>query len=581
MDMGKNKLQNFIRYLWILILIFNCSPKINASLKSILPFSLNLQSGTLSNAKELKKFQFLKLSPPVTANISGNNITANLASSVSLTNLVTSFEFTGKEVLVNNAKQENNSTINDFTNEVTYTVVAEDSSKIDYKVKLINTGFNILGSSGSINITGLSASDTSLEMFYDTNGNSFQSFANNTKIGTILPTNTSFALRFKTQPTGKICALSGGSVSGVLSSDNNFTINCVAGFLVGGRIVSRLSTFTIAANTGDVTTLAGSLPPTVLAGTTNGSAGVARLNSPIGVSTNGIDLFIADAGNHCIRKYEIATGNVTTIAGICGVMGTADGVGAFARFNNPVQVSTDGTNLFVCDRGNNTIRKINITSGTVITLVGLAGSAGDLDGIGTAARIDYPNGITTDGNYLYISDRNNHKIKRVHLASLAVVTIAGTGAASSIDNTFGTSATLNQPCDSVAVNNNLYLVECGGNVVRKINLSGTFPISTVAGNGVAATIDGLGNLASLNNPHGIETDGSNLFVSEFLGSTIRRVSISNFSVVTIAGGTAGYADGIGTVARLNNPGGVTSDGNFLYFVDGSNHSIRRMNNPPD
>ncbi len=596
--MSKNKFQNLIRKLFILILVFNCNIKPNLSLKLILPLSINPSINQrsdspvtppvtppivvpLSSAKELRNFQFLKLSPPVTATISGNTITANLSSSVSLTNLVPSFEFTGKEVQVNSAIQASNMSLQDFTNSVIYTVVAEDSSKLDYTVKLINTGFNILGSSGSINITGLSASDTPLEMFYDTNGNSFQSFENNTKIGLTLPTNTPFALRFKTQPTGKTCSLSGGIVSGVLTSDNNFTVNCVAGFLVGGRIVSRLSTFTIAANAGDVTTLAGSLPPTVLNGTSDGSAGAARFNNPIGVTTNGVDFFVADAGNHCIRKYVIATGNISTIAGVCGVTGTADGVGASARFNNPVQVSTDGTNLYVCDRGNNTIRKININTQTVTTIVGLAGVPADLDGIGTAARINFPNGITTDGNYLYISDRNNHKIKRVHLASLDVVNIAGTGAASTIDNTVGIAATMNEPCDSVAVNNNLYFVECNGNVLRKVTLSGTFPVSTVAGNGVATTIDGLGNLASFNNPHGIETDGSNLFVSEFVGSTIRRVSISNFAVVTIAGGTGGYLDGIGVAARLNNPGGVTSDGNFLYFVDGSNHSIRRMNNPPD
>ncbi|MBK6608011.1 MAG: hypothetical protein IPG24_21655 [Leptospiraceae bacterium] len=67
------------------------------------------------------------------------------------------------------------------------------------------------------------------------------------------------------------------------------------------------------------------------------------------MTSNGKDLFIADSGNHCIRKYEIATGSVTTVAGLCGTSGTLDGTGSAARFNFPIQISTDGTS-FICMR---------------------------------------------------------------------------------------------------------------------------------------------------------------------------------------------------------------------------------------
>ncbi|MBK7056552.1 MAG: hypothetical protein IPH52_16195 [Leptospiraceae bacterium] len=82
--------------------------------------------------------------------------------------------------------------------------------------------------------------------------------------------------------------------------------------------------------------------------------------------------------------------------------GTLDGTGSAARFNFPIQISTDGTSLFVCDRANNMIRKVDISSTAVTTLIGLGGASGDAIGVGSVARINFPNGITTDGNYLYI-----------------------------------------------------------------------------------------------------------------------------------------------------------------------------------
>ncbi|HNK57362.1 MAG TPA: hypothetical protein PLL86_14175, partial [Leptospiraceae bacterium] len=72
----------------------------------------------------------------------------------------------------------------------------------------------------------------------------------------------------------------------------------------------------------------------------------------------------------------------------------------------------------------------------------------------------------------------------------------------------------------------------------------------------------------------------NLFITEYNGQYIRRVGISSLNVVTIAGGV-GYQDGTGASALLGNLGGISTDGNRLYFVDSSNNAIRRIDNPPD
>lgn len=570
---------HFLKYILILFLlpIITCLHHKSTKIKSILSLSSN---GSLSNSKDLKSFQFLQISPPVTGVISGDQITAIVPSSVSLTNLVATLDTTGSSILANGIVQVNGKTSNDFTNPVVYSIVAADGSKVNYTVTVNNTGYFILGSAGNINIIGLSSSDTPLEMYYDTSGSIFKSFNNNTMIGVILPANTPYALQFKSQPTGKVCSLTAGSLSGNLTSDVSFSINCVAGYLVGGKVLSVLSTFTIPVNGATVTTVAGSFPPIAASGTTDGVGSLARFNLVLGVTSDGKDLYLGDAGNHCIRKYEIATANVTTLAGQCGSFGTADGTGSSARFNFPMQLASDGTNLFICDRANNMIRKVVISTGVVTTLIGSGGASGDLDGVGTLARINFPNGITTDGNYIYVSDRGNNKIKRMLLSSNVVTTIAGNGVASSIDSSNGLTASLNTPCDSVSVGNALYFVDCFGHNLRKIDLSGNFPVTTLAGNGAASTVDGVGLAASFNIPHGIETDGTNLFITEYNGQYIRRVGIAGLNVVTIAGGP-GYQDGTGATALLGNLGGISTDGNRLYFVDSSNSSLRRIDNPPD
>ncbi len=94
------------------------------------------------------------------------------------------------------------------------------------------------------------------------------------------------------------------------------------------------------------------------------------------------------------------TGAVTTFAGTALVSGSSDGTGAAATFKEPMSVTTDGTNLYVADTYNDTIRKIVIATGAVTTLAGQVGVQGFADGTGTAASFDRPYGLVTDGTNL-------------------------------------------------------------------------------------------------------------------------------------------------------------------------------------
>ena len=107
------------------------------------------------------------------------------------------------------------------------------------------------------------------------------------------------------------------------------------------------------------------------------------------------NVYVADSGNHTIRKITPA-GVVTTLAGLAGNFGSADGTGSDARFQDPSSVAVDSAgNVYVADFGNHTIRKIT-PAGVVTTLAGLAGNFGSADGVGSDARFNQPIGVAVD-----------------------------------------------------------------------------------------------------------------------------------------------------------------------------------------
>jgi sugar lactone lactonase YvrE len=157
-----------------------------------------------------------------------------------------------------------------------------------------------------------------------------------------------------------------------------------------------------------VTTLAG------LAGARGNEDGVgsaARFDRPQApaIDRNGV-LYVADFYSHTIRRIS-PTGEVTTIAGLAGSAGSADGTGSIARFSYPMGTAVDAFgNLYVTDSNNNTIRRIT-AAGVVTTLAGLAGTSGSADGSGSNARFNYPHGIAVDTTGLvYVADLSSHTI---------------------------------------------------------------------------------------------------------------------------------------------------------------------------
>jgi DNA-binding beta-propeller fold protein YncE len=341
--------------------------------------------------------------------------------------------------------------------------------------------------------------------------------------------------------------------------------------------------------TGAVTTLAGTAGTQGSADAPSGPATSASFYHPLGITIDrtGTNLYVADSGNNTIRKIVIATGVVSTLAGT-GSSGSADapnGPGTTASFNGPFDITTDGTNLYVPDYYSNTIRKIVIATGAVTTLAGTAGTTGSTDaptGPGSVASFSGPDSITTDGTNLYVADSGNNTIRKVVIASGAVTTLAGTaettGGSTDAPTGPGSAASFNNPSCLAIVGANLYVADNGNDTVRQIVIA-SGAVTTLAG--TAGTAGSVDNTASLYHPTGITTDGTNLYVSDTYNNTIRQIAISSGAVTTLAGtaGTAGSLDapsGPGTSASFSNPYGITTDGTNLYVADYSNNTIREI-----
>jgi hypothetical protein len=268
--------------------------------------------------------------------------------------------------------------------------------------------------------------------------------------------------------------------------------------------------------TGDVTTFAGSVG---MAGTADGTGTGATFTSPQAITTDGTNLYVAD-NSHIIRKIVIATGVVTTIAGQANTCTYVDGTGTNATFCYIRGMTTDGTNLYVSDAGNSAIRQVVIASSVVTTLAG--GTQGFTDAAGTSAKFWSPMGITTDGTNLYVSDGGNHAIRQVVIATGGVTTLAGTGSSGHVDAT-GTLAQFASPWGIATDGVNLYVVEQIGETVRKLVIA-TGVVTTIAGNPYSyGSLSGTGTAASFNTPTGLTSDGSSLYIANQAMHSIGKI----------------------------------------------------------
>lgn len=328
-------------------------------------------------------------------------------------------------------------------------------------------------------------------------------------------------------------------------------------------------------SSGVVTTLAG-----LNFGSNDGAGAGASFESPVALAYDGGgNLYGLDAFGHTVRKIVIASATVTTVAGIAGAEGSSDGAGAAATFRRPHALWVDGTTLYVADKQNHSIRKIDLPTGDVATLAG-TGQPGSADGTGAAASFNSPFGVVSNGaGKLYVSDAGNHTLRMIDLASGAVTTLAGAaGQAAGTDGPVAT-ARFNNPAGLAYASGMLYVGDFKNHTIRQVDLT-ALTVSTLAGSaGQRGSADGVGSAARFSNPNGVVRLGSTLYIADQGNNTIRALALANNTVTTVAGsvGQRGFADGVGTAALFSVPHALASDGSgTLYVADTTGHTVRKL-----
>ena len=289
-------------------------------------------------------------------------------------------------------------------------------------------------------------------------------------------------------------------------------------------------------------------------------------------------MFVADKVNNVVRKIDLTTNRVSPLWPAPATAGAVDGVGAAAQFNGPFGLAADGAGtLYVADSQNQTIRQIDLATATVSTIAGTAGQTGGADGNGAAARFNTPTSIVVTGGALYIGDLNNHTVRKLVLATAAVTTFAGTAGAKGSTNGTGAAARFNNP-NGLAVDGagNLFVADQSNHTIRQIVLSSGV-VTTLAGTAaMAGSSDGTGAAARFDMPHALAFDGTgNLYVADTRNHTIRKVAIAGGAVTTYVGNPAVGAVQLGALpGAINTPTGVAIGRNGeLYLASAHENAI--------
>ncbi|AFM12839.1 LamG-like jellyroll fold domain-containing protein [Turneriella parva] len=350
-----------------------------------------------------------------------------------------------------------------------------------------------------------------------------------------------YALPIIAQPATQNCAFAGNQY-GTMNASLALSVTCVSGYTSGGSLIAnKPAPLNYLLYRGNAQIIAGGGAGTSCGSTCNDGTGTnARFSNPYGMAMVNGFLYIADRENHRIRRIDttVTPASTTTFAG-SGTDLTSDGTGTGASFNAPQAITTDGVNLYVVESpaaGQGHLRKIHIATGQVTTLAGGGTQSG-----GTNCPVTFQGGC-----------------------------IDGRGAQVAFGGANGI----------VYHDGYLYITEYTNNRVRRMNLA-TGVVDTIAGDGQPQSATSTtGTNAQFNGATGAAVAGGVLYVADFNGHRIRAVSLTApFAVTAVAGtGDPGHADGPLATARFYNPDHLTTDGFNLFVTEysGDGNTGRRL-----
>lgn len=248
--------------------------------------------------------------------------------------------------------------------------------------------------------------------------------------------------------------------------------------------------------------------------------------------------------------------------------------------NFPGKILADAARdrLFIADSNHNRI-VVTKLDGTLVEAIG-AGDSGAADGPFDKATFYRPQGMALAGDSLYVADTGNHLLRRVDLKTKTVETVAGTGRQSREYFKTGPARTvaLSSPWDLELVDRVLYIAMAGPHQIWKLDLDKN-EVSTFAGSGREARLDGPLLESGFAQPSGIAAGGKTLYVADSESNIIRGIDIAGGTVETIVGGDLfefGDVDGSGDDVRLQHPLGLITYGDKLLIADTYNHKIKQL-----
>ncbi|HTG44478.1 MAG TPA: hypothetical protein VK633_08095 [Verrucomicrobiae bacterium] len=320
----------------------------------------------------------------------------------------------------------------------------------------------------------------------------------------------------------------------------------------------------------------------------DGAAAVsAELNNPYGLAA-GPDsaLYICDMGNNVIRR--IKDGEISTVAGTGRRGYSGDGgVALKADLNEPYEVRFDQAgNMYFVEMRNNIVRRVSARDGIISTIAGngTSGFSGD-GGTANQARLNQPHSIQLDGKgNLYICDIGNHRVRKVESGTGTITTFAGTGQKGKTRDggRFAEEPIFGPRAIDFDREGNMWLALREGNAIYKLDMKkGT--IHHAAGSGEAGSRNGPAKLATLSGPKGISVaPGGDVYFADTESHSIRRINLQQGEVQAVAGtGERGDGpDGDPQRCKLARPHGIFVDtGGRVLIGDSENHRVRVLSIP--
>ena len=316
---------------------------------------------------------------------------------------------------------------------------------------------------------------------------------------------------------------------------------------------------------GVVTTLAGTAGAF---GSADGTGSGARFNYPWAVTVDGAgNVYVADSYNYTVRKITPA-GAVTTLAGLAGNPGVIDGTGSGARFGYLYGIAVDNAgNVYVADYSSSTIRKIT-PAGVVTTLAGVPGVAGSADGTGSAARFNAPFGIAVDSvNNVYVGDYNNHIIRRITPAGV-VTTLAGVPGSYGIADGMGSAARFRYPAGiAIASSGTLYVADSFNDEIRN-GVPADLKITCTDGKTIVPNLSSDTYTITLTNTGLQNVIGA--IVTDVFPAAVQSVTYT----ATGKGGATGFSAGSGNISQsLTLPSGSSVTYKATGLINGTSGTV--------